>query len=112
MQNISYYKEADAYEVSDNYGGTTISVEEMKVLIRVVRKTHPELLEHEDVIDPERICDIETCKSKAVKMVDDHGVDTCLCEKHYAEHVQSEIKMRKIMKQMNYLGKTTVVHHG
>lgn len=44
MQNVAYYKKEGCFEVYDEYGGTTISIPEMKELIKLVKKHHPELL--------------------------------------------------------------------
>jgi hypothetical protein len=36
-------------------------------------------------------CDVANCAHKAVVIVDDHGVDTHLCQSHYGDWVISEI---------------------
>lgn len=43
-QKIGYDKFSDTYEIYDDYGGSTISIREMKKLLKCVKETHPELL--------------------------------------------------------------------
>jgi hypothetical protein len=43
--NVSYCKETDDYEVGDYYGETMLDIPTVKKLLRLIKKTHPELLE-------------------------------------------------------------------
>jgi hypothetical protein len=45
LQNVSYDKRTDMYEVYDCYGGTSLVPKEVTLLLKLVQKTHPELLE-------------------------------------------------------------------
>ena len=44
-QFVFYHKETDDYDISDYYGETTIDIPTVKKLLRLIKKTHPELLE-------------------------------------------------------------------
>ena len=43
--NVSYCKETDDYDFDDYYGGMSIDIPTVKKLLRLIKKTHPELLE-------------------------------------------------------------------
>jgi hypothetical protein len=43
---VSYCKENDEYEIDDYYGGYVIDIPVLKKLLKLVEKTHPELLEN------------------------------------------------------------------
>jgi hypothetical protein len=43
--NVSYCKETDDYEFDDYYGGMSVDIPTVKKLLRLIKKTHPELLE-------------------------------------------------------------------
>lgn len=41
-------------------------------------------------------CDIEKCGAPAKNYVDDHGVDTILCEDHYKQWLRTEEKLKRV----------------
>ena len=43
--NVAYCKETDDYDIDDYYGGSSIDIPTVKKLLRLIKKTHPELLE-------------------------------------------------------------------
>jgi hypothetical protein len=45
MQQFSYCKETDDYDIWDDYGGSSITLRETKKFLRLIKKTHPELFE-------------------------------------------------------------------
>ena len=45
MSTVHYCKETDDYDIGDYYGETTIDIPTVKKLLRLIKKTHPELLE-------------------------------------------------------------------
>lgn len=45
MSTVYYCKETDDYEIGDYYGETMVDIHTVKKLLRLIKKTHPELLE-------------------------------------------------------------------
>ena len=41
---VAYDEKSDTYEIFDDYGGTCLSIREMKKLLKLVEKTHPDML--------------------------------------------------------------------
>ena len=44
IMRVAYLEKEDCYDIYDDYGGTTISISELKKLLKLVKKTHQELL--------------------------------------------------------------------
>ena len=44
-QKVCFNKITDDYEIYDDYGGSSITIREIKKLLKLVKKTHPELIE-------------------------------------------------------------------
>jgi len=43
--NVAYSKECDEYEIEDDYGGSNLDIPTVKKLLKLIKRTHPELLE-------------------------------------------------------------------
>ena len=43
---VSYCKESDDYEIDDEDGGMLIDILTVEKLLKLIKKTHPELLEN------------------------------------------------------------------
>ena len=43
---VAYEKISDTYEIDDDFGGTSLDIPIVKTLLKLIKKTHPELLEN------------------------------------------------------------------
>ena len=47
-------------------------------------------------------CDIQNCRRNAIHIVDDHGVNTDLCEEHYQMFLAAEKTIKELLQQYEY----------
>jgi hypothetical protein len=45
MQSISYDNASKCYEICDEFGGCYMDLREIKKLLKLIKKTHPNLIE-------------------------------------------------------------------